>query len=361
MRAFTSSKPKNEAIATELDPRWPLVVARDRTADGQFYYSVATTGVYCRPSCPSRTANPANVRFHLSAADAEAAGFRACRRCKPDQPSADAQNADKIARACRFIEQAEENPPLTKLAQAAGLSIHYFHRIFKAHTGVTPKEYAAAYRAGRMRSQLRRSRSVTQAIYDAGFNSSSRFYETSDKILGMTPTAYRRGGANIAIRFAVGQCSLGAILVAASDKGICAISLDDNPQALIRELQDRFAHAELIGGDADFEAWVARVVGFIEAPRIGLDLPLDIRGTAFQQRVWRALQEIPAGATATYSDIAQSIGAPKAVRAVAGACAANVLAVAIPCHRVIRSDGALSGYRWGIERKRALINRERAA
>lgn len=361
MRAHTAKKSEDEATATELDPRWPRVLARDRTADGQFYYSVATTGVYCRPSCPSRRANPKNVRFHNSAADAQAAGFRPCQRCKPDQPSADAQNADRIAHACRLIEQAEESPPLAELAQAAGLSIHYFHRIFKAHTGVTPKEYAAAHRAGRMRDQLRRSGTVTEAIYDAGFNSSSRFYETSDKMLGMTPTTYRRGGANTAIRFAIGQCSLGAILVAASAKGICAISMDDNPQTLIRDLQDRFPHAELIGGDADFEGLVARVVGFIEAPGIGLDLPLDIRGTAFQQRVWRALQEIPAGATATYTDIAQRIGAPKAVRAVAGACAANALAVAIPCHRVIRSDGALSGYRWGIERKRALIDREHAA
>jgi AraC family transcriptional regulator of adaptative response/methylated-DNA-[protein]-cysteine methyltransferase len=228
-------------------------------------------------------------------------------------------------------------------------------------TGVTPKAYAAAHRANRMRDELGRSSTVTEAIYDAGYNSSSRFYETSDKILGMSPTDYRAGGVNAAIRFAIGDCSLGAILVAASDKGICAILMDDDPEALIRDLQDRFPRAKLIGGDADFETLVAQVVGLIEAPGIGLNLPLDVRGTAFQQRVWQALQEIPVGTTVTYADIARKIGAPKAVRAVAGACAANALAVAIPCHRVVRSDGALSGYRWGIERKRALIDREGAA
>ncbi|MEO6985463.1 MAG: bifunctional DNA-binding transcriptional regulator/O6-methylguanine-DNA methyltransferase Ada [Paralcaligenes sp.] len=361
MRPHIAERSSVQAAATEMDPRWPRVVARDHKADGQFYYSVATTGVYCRPSCPSRTANPKNVRFYDSVADAQAAGFRACRRCKPDEPSADAQNIHKITHACRLIEQAEDIPSLTELAQATGLSTRYFHRVFKTHTGVTPKEYAAAHRADRIRDQLSRGSTVTHAIYDAGFNSSSRFYETSSKLLGMTPTTYGHGGANTAIRFAIGQCSLGAILVAASAKGICSLSMGENPQWLIHDLQDRFPHAELIGGDTDFEALVAQVVGFVEAPGIGLDLPLDIRGTAFQQRVWHALQEIPAGTTATYADIARRIGAPKAVRAVASACAANTLAVAIPCHRVIRTDGTLSGYRWGIERKRALLDREHLA
>lgn len=361
MSALVVEESKEITTATELDSRWPRIVARDRTADGQFYYSVATTGIYCRPSCPSRMANPKNVRFHNSTADAEAAGFRACHRCRPDQPSLDVQNAERIAHACRLIEQAPESPPLAELAKTAGLSPYYFHRVFKAMTGVTPKAYAAAHRANRMRDELGRSSTVTEAIYDAGYNSSSRFYETSDKILGMSPTDYRAGGVNAAIRFAIGDCSLGAILVAASDKGICAILMDDDPEALICDLQDRFPRAKLIGGDADFETLVAQVVGLIEAPGIGLNLPLDVRGTAFQQRVWQALQEIPVGTTVTYADIARKIGAPKAVRAVAGACAANALAVAIPCHRVVRSDGALSGYRWGIERKRALIDREGAA
>ena len=361
MRTLAMKKPRVIAISTETDSRWARVIARDRAADGQFYYSVATTGVYCRPSCPSRLANPKNVRFHDSVADAEDAGFRACRRCKPDQPAAEVQNVEMVVRACRLMEQAEQTPTLADLARAAGLSKHYFHRIFKGVTGVTPKAYAEAHRAGRVRDQLGRSNTITEAIYDAGFNSNGRFYEKSHGVLGMTPTDYRAGGANTVIRFAVGECALGSILVAQSEKGVCAILLGDDPDGLVRELQDRFPRAQLAGGDAVFEKVVAQVVGFVEAPRKGLKLPLDIRGTAFQQRVWQTLLEIPVGTTASYAQIAEKIGMPKAVRAVAGACAANMLAVAIPCHRVVRSDGALSGYRWGVERKRTLIDRERAA
>jgi AraC family transcriptional regulator of adaptative response/methylated-DNA-[protein]-cysteine methyltransferase len=344
----------------EQDQRWASVVSRDPSADGAFYYSVETTGVYCRPSCAARRAKPENVRFHLTPADAEAAGFRPCKRCKPDQVSLEEQKATKIADACRLIEGADEVPTLAGLAEAAGLSTYHFHRVFKAVTGLTPKDYASAHRTKRVRDQLARSNTVTEAIYDAGFNSSGRFYEKSDEMLGMTPTDYRAAGANAEIRFAVGECSLGSILVAKSAKGVCAILLGDDPDVLLRNLQDSFPQAELIGGDAEFEGLVAKVVGFVEAPRIGLDLPLDVRGTAFQQRVWRALRDIPPGATASYTDIAKRIGAPKAVRAVAAACAANALAVAIPCHRVIRNDGALSGYRWGVERKRALLERERS-
>jgi AraC family transcriptional regulator of adaptative response/methylated-DNA-[protein]-cysteine methyltransferase len=344
--------------ATERDPRWACVAARDRSVDGTFWYSVATTGIYCRPSCPSRTANPKNVRFHDSIAAAEAAGFVACKRCKPNQASSDVRNARTVARICRLIEQAEDAPPLAELAEAAGLSTTYFHRLFKAVTGVTPKDFADARRADKVRQNLGRCSSVTEAMYDAGFNSSGRFYAKSGEMLGMTPSDYRAGGAHAAIRFAVGACSLGSILVASSEKGVCAILIGDDPENLVHDLQDRFPRAQLIGGDADFEKLVAQVVGFIEAPGIGLDLPLDVRGTAFQQRVWAALREIPAGTTVSYADIAKTIGAPKSVRAVAGACAANALAVAIPCHRVVRTDGGLSGYRWGIERKRALIERE---
>ena len=358
MKALIAERPAGLPTAAEHDPRWAHVVARDRSVDGTFWYSVATTGIYCRPSCASRVANPKNVRFHTSIADAQTAGFRACRRCRPDQASADAHLAATIARVCRMIEQADGMPALAELAESAGLSPGYFHRVFKRVTGVTPKAYAAALRAGKVREELGRSVTVTAAIYDAGFNSNGRFYEKSGEMLGMTPTDYRAGGANAEIRFAVGECSLGSVLVAQSGKGVCAILMGDDPQALVQDLQDRFPRARLIGGDADFEALVARAVGLVEAPGIGLDLPLDIRGTAFQQRVWAALREVPAGTTVTYSDIAQRIGAPKAVRAVAGACAANTLAVAIPCHRVVRSDGALSGYRWGVDRKRALIDRE---
>jgi AraC family transcriptional regulator of adaptative response/methylated-DNA-[protein]-cysteine methyltransferase len=344
--------------ATVADRRWASVVARDPEADGTFYYSVETTGVYCLPSCGARLPRPENVRFHRTREEAVQAGFRPCKRCKPDQASPLQQRAASIAATCRLIDQAEETPDLERLAQHAGLSVFHFHRLFKAVTGVTPRQYAAARRASRVRAKLTETNTVTQAIYDAGFNSNGRFYEASNDMLGMTPSNYRAGGARIDIRFAVGDCSLGSILVAATDRGVCAILLGDDPDALTRDLQDRFPQANLVGGDAAFEQLVAKVVGLVEAPAIGLDLPLDIRGTAFQQRVWKSLQEIPAGSTATYSDIAARIGSPKAVRAVAQACGANALAVAIPCHRVIRNDGALSGYRWGVERKRTLLERE---
>jgi AraC family transcriptional regulator of adaptative response/methylated-DNA-[protein]-cysteine methyltransferase len=361
MTTMTLDRERTRApIATQDDPRWARLVARDCNADGQFWYSVATTGVYCRPSCPSRRANPKNVGLHDTLAAARATGFRPCKRCNPDGPSRDAEHAALVAKACRLIERSEDQPSLGDLAEAVGLSAGYFHRLFKASTGLTPKDYAAAHRAGRVRTELSRGQSVTEAIYDAGFNSSGRFYEQSTGMLGMTPSRYRAGGADEDIRFAVGQSSLGAILAASSDKGVAAILIGDDPDSLVRDLQDRFPKARLIGGDTAYEALVARVVGFVEAPGLGLDLPLDVRGTAFQQRVWRALREIPAGATATYSDIARRIGAPKSMRAVAGACAANALAVAIPCHRVVRNDGSLSGYRWGVERKRALIDREAA-
>ena len=356
-----SAKKTNLAAVTENDSRWAAVIARDPAADGKFYYSVKTTGVYCRPSCPSRPARPENVQFHATRVAAEQAGFRPCKRCKPDQPSLMEQHAAKVAEICRLIENAEIVPSLEELAHHAGLSVYHFHRIFKAVTGLTPRTYAAAHRAKRVRNELDRSDTVTKAIFDAGYTSNSRFYEKSNQVLGMTPSTYRAGGSNTEIRFALGECSLGSILVASSDCGVCAITLGDDPELLIRDLQDRFPKANLIGGDGAFEQLVARVVGFIEAPAIGLDLPLDVRGTAFQQRVWQALREIPAGSTASYTDIANRIGSPKAVRAVAQACAANPMAVAIPCHRVVRNDGALSGYRWGVERKRALLEREAAA
>jgi AraC family transcriptional regulator of adaptative response/methylated-DNA-[protein]-cysteine methyltransferase len=296
--------------------------------------------------------------LHHSLEAAKATGFRPCKRCNPDGPSIDGENAAMVARACRLIEQSEEEQSLTALAEAVDRSPSYFHRLFKATTGLTPKAYAAAHRAAKVRQGLESGNSVTEAIYDAGFNSSGRFYEKSTDMLGMTPTQYRSGGANEDIRFAVGQSSLGAILVASSKRGVASILLGNDPDALVRNLQDRFPRANLIGADEKYEALVARVVGFVEAPGLGLDLPLDVRGTAFQQRVWQALQEIPVGQTVSYAEVARRIGSPKAVRAVAGACAANNLAIAIPCHRVVRNDGSLSGYAWGVERKRVLLDRE---
>ncbi len=362
-RAAPPTHRAEQAAATVADPRWAAVVARSAQADGRFWYSVQTTGVYCRPGCPARTPLPENVLFHASCAEAERAGFRPCQRCKPDQPAALSHHAALVTEACRIIESAaaDDTPSLQTLATRLGLSASHFHRIFKHATGLTPKAYTAAQRARRLRDTLGSAPSVTDAIYGAGYSSNSRFYEQSAQVLGMTPTHYRAGGAAQDIRFAVGQCALGAILVAQSSRGICAIWLGDDADALVRELQDRFAHAHLIGSDATFEALVAQVVAFVEAPGLGLALPLDVQGTAFQQRVWQALQAIPAGQTASYAQIARRIGAPTAVRAVAQACAANALAVAIPCHRVVKSDGAVSGYRWGVERKRALLALESAA
>lgn len=345
------------APSIDQDPRWRALTRRDPAAG--FFYAVRTTGVYCRPSCPARTPNPRNVSFHATAEAARAAGFRPCLRCRPDEPPPAERRAALVARACRAIEAAESAPSLAALAREAGLSPHHFHRLFKAVAGLTPRDYAAAHRAGRLRRALDAGGTVTEAIQDAGYSSSSRFYESSDALLGMTPTAFRAGGPQLEIAFAVGQSSLGAVLVARSDKGVCAILLGDDPDALVRDLQDRFPRARLVGGDQGFEALVARVVGLVEAPRLGADLPLDVRGTAFQRRVWQALQAIPPGRTASYAEIARAIGAPGSVRAVAGACAANPIAVAIPCHRVVRSDGGLSGYRWGVERKQSLLARER--
>jgi AraC family transcriptional regulator of adaptative response/methylated-DNA-[protein]-cysteine methyltransferase len=358
MTATATKTPKLATPSVAADPRWARIVARDKTADGHLWYSVSTTGVYCRPSCPSRTANPKNVQLHDTLESAKATGFRSCRRCNPDGPSIETENAALVARACRIIEESEEEPSLEELADAIGRSPSYFHRLFKAATGLTPKDYAAAHRAKKVRQGLASGNTVTEAIYGAGFSSSGRFYEKSTDMLGMTPSQYRAGGANEEIRFAVGQTSLGAILVASSKKGVASILLGDNPDELLRNLQDRFPKACLIGADRDYEALVARVVGFVETPAIALNLPLDVRGTAFQQRVWQALQDVPVGKTVSYAEIARRIGSPKAVRAVAGACAANNLAVAVPCHRVVRNDGSLSGYAWGVERKRILLARE---
>lgn len=343
---------------TERDPRWARVRARDASADGAFFYSVKTTGVYCRPSCASRPARPENVAFHLTRAAAERAGFRACKRCQPDQPALPERRAAQVAKLCRLIEQSEQAPSLAQLAEHVGMSTFHTQRLFKQVTGVTPRAYAAAQREGRLRAELAKSGSVTEAIYAAGYNSSARFYEKSSALLGMTPTRYRQGAPELEIQFALTNCSLGQLLVAATERGVCAILLGDDRAALERDLRHRFQKARFRSADAGFARTLGQVTALIEAPQRGSKLPLDIRGTAFQQRVWQALRSIPAGKTWSYSELARHIGAPRAVRAVAGACAANPLAVALPCHRVRRSDGSLSGYRWGPERKRVLLARE---
>jgi AraC family transcriptional regulator, regulatory protein of adaptative response / methylated-DNA-[protein]-cysteine methyltransferase len=355
--ATAKTRRGTEPFATEAE-RWEAMKRRDPAADGHFYYSVRTTGVYCRPSCAARLPRRENVAFHDSRMAAEVAGFRPCKRCRPDAASLAVRRSAVVAEACRAIAAAETPPDLGALARAAGMSRFHFHRVFKAQIGVTPRDYAAACRARRLHDELPRAGSVTEAIYGAGFGSSGRFYAISDALLGMRPKEFRAGGVGAAIRFAVGECSLGAILVAATEKGVCAIMLDDDPERLVRALHDRFPKAQLVGGDPAFEQMVAGAIGLVEGHSAALELPFDLRGTAFQQRVWQALRAIPRGATATYTEIAKRIGRPRAVRAVAQACAANPVAVAIPCHRVVRRDGGLGGYRWGIERKQALLARE---
>ncbi len=343
------------------ESRLAAVRRRDPAADGAFLYSVATTGVYCRPSCAARPALRENIGFHATRVDAERAGFRPCKRCRPDLPPRAEREAALVAAACRTIEAAEEAPTLATLAEAAGISPHHFHRMFHRIAGVTPKAYAAAHRQARVQAGLAAGVPVTEAIYEAGFNSSGRFYEAADAMLGMTATRYRQGGAGETIRHATGRCALGHVLVAATERGICAILLGDDPAALRDDLHDRFPQAALTEADAGFAGWVGQVVALVDDPgHTALSLPLDIRGTAFQRRVWEVLRAIPPGHTLSYAEVAARLGQPAAVRAVAGACAANRLAVAVPCHRVVASTGALAGYRWGVARKRALLERERA-
>lgn len=357
----TKQRPDNRPSGfVSDDERWNAVCRRDATADGKFYYAVKTTGVYCRPSCCARRGLRKNVVFYDTCEEAERAGFRPCKRCQPRGLTLTGEYAAKVAAACHAIEASDYSPDLDSLAKTAAMSKFHFHRVFAKMTGLTPKAYAKAHQAHRIRATLPKHNSVTGAIYDAGFNSAGRFYTESSRMLGMKPKNFRRGGMGEVIRFAVGECSLGAILVAASATGVCAISLGDDPDQLVKELQDNFSQAQLVGGDKAFERVVARVIGLVETPKLGLALPLDVRGTTFQRRVWAALCEIPVGSTASYSQVAKRIGLPKSVRAVAGACASNKIAVAIPCHRVLRMGGAISGYRWGVDRKRALIQRERS-
>ena len=328
-------------------------------AGGKPFYGVDTTGIYCRRGCPSRRPNPRNVRYFGTPAEAERAGFRSCKRCRPDSPEAPDPRLRIALEACRSIEEAETPPSLRELASVASLSPFHFQRLFKSIVGVTPKQYAMEKRSDRLRRQLRDGRAISPALYEAGFASSSRLYESAAATLGMRPSEYRSGAPGEPIRFAVVPSYLGPVLVAATARGICAIEFGRSADALKGRLRARFPKAKLRGPDPGLRKAVARVLSFLDEPRKRRPaLPLDVEGTSFQRRVWQALSRIPAGSTVTYAEIAARIGRPMAARAVAQACAANPVAVAIPCHRVVRADGGPGGYRWGVERKKKLLERE---
>lgn len=351
-----------EEITLTDDEKWESIVYRDSTADGKFYYCVKTTGIYCKPSCSSRRPLRENILFVNDEVEAERLGFRTCKRCGAEIQAKAQRNAELVAEVCRHLENKTQQGKvfcLDEFLKKNGVSRPHFYRLFKSLTGTTPKSYESSARARKLIENLGKSKTVTDAIYSSGFGSNGRFYSDSDQIIGMTPTQYRKAGLDTIIRFALGKCFLGDILVAATERGICAITLGDDPEMLIKDFQDTFPMAHLIGADPDFEQMVSIVVGYVEDPSLSLDLPLDIRGTVFQTRVWEALRKIPSGKTATYADIAASLGCPNAVRAVARACASNKIAIAIPCHRVIRTDGSLSGYRWGVERKQLILDREK--
>jgi AraC family transcriptional regulator of adaptative response/methylated-DNA-[protein]-cysteine methyltransferase len=346
---------RNAAINDEV--RWQAVLDRDLAADGQFVFAVLTTGIYCRPSCRARHALRQNVRFYPNVSAAEAAGFRACKRCQPNKADPQQQRIDKVAQACRLLEQ-ERTLTLDELAREVAVSPYYFHRLFKSVTGMTPRAWQQAWRAKTLRDALKESPTVTDAVLAAGFPGSSSFYRHADDTLGMTARQFRRGGDDLRVHYTLQSCLLGRCLVAASSRGICAVLPGDNDETLIAELEQMFPHAQREEADDGFRQQVAQVIALLDGQRTTVSLPLDIRGTAFQQAVWQALRDIPAGETRSYQQVASSIGKPKAVRAVANACAANKLALIVPCHRVVRQSGALSGYRWGEARKVALLRRE---
>lgn len=347
---------KNRLRITD-DDRWQSVVDRDVDADGQFVFAVQTTGIFCRPSCRAKHALRKNVRFFADAQQAQDAGFRPCKRCLPDKDSAQQHRLDKIARACQLLEQ--ESPlTLDELAQQVAMSPYHLHRLFKATTGMTPKVWQQSWRARRLRDALAKGAPVTQAILNAGFPDSSSYYRKADQALGMTAKQFRKGGDNVSVRYTLADCALGRCLVAESERGICAILLGDDDATLVADLHALFPAAQDVPAEANFQQRVREVIVAINSRDASLSLPLDIRGTAFQQQVWQALRTIPCGETVSYQQLASAIGKPKAVRAVASACGANKLAIVIPCHRVIRGDGALSGYRWGIARKAQLLQRE---
>ncbi len=339
---------------------WKAVAARDARFNGVFVYAVRSTGIYCQPSCPARRPRREQVVFFPRAEAAEQAGFRACRRCVPHEGRAGLP--EWIGRVCRYIEEhSEERMTLEALSAEAGLSPHHLQRSFRRHLGITPRQYAEARRLRSLKESLRNGHSVTRALYDAGYGSSSRLYERSNKRLGMTPATYRRGGENMNISYTIQDCSLGRLLVAATDRGICALSMGDSDAKLEAFLHSEYPNAAIHRDRNGLNRWVDAIVKHVAGRQPQLDLPVDVQATAFQWKVWEALRAIPYGRTQSYSEVARTLGRPTATRAVARACATNPVAVVIPCHRVVREDGGLGGYRWGLERKQALLERERPA
>jgi AraC family transcriptional regulator of adaptative response/methylated-DNA-[protein]-cysteine methyltransferase len=343
------------------DPRWQAVLARNAARDGEFVFAVSTTGVYCLPSCPARRPRREKVEFFARPEQAEHAGYRACLRCRPRARSDNGQ-ADSVKAICRYIEQHLDEPiTLARLGREFHQSAFHLQRRFKAVLGVTPREYADSCRLRLLKRNLQSGNNVTRAMYDAGYGSSSRLYERTASQLGMTPDKYRRGAIAASIRYAVTDSPLGRMLVAATERGVCAIQFGDSDGELVEGLKREFPFAVRKADESGLQAWTKSLVAQMDGKASDPALPLDIRATAFQRRVWRHLQRIPFGATRSYNQVARAIGQPTAARAVARACATNPVAVAIPCHRVVREDGALGGYRWGIERKKALLKREQAA
>ncbi|MGQ5719552.1 bifunctional DNA-binding transcriptional regulator/O6-methylguanine-DNA methyltransferase Ada [Pseudochrobactrum asaccharolyticum] len=343
------------------DPRWQAVLERDPEADGQFVYAISTTGIYCRPTCPSRRPKPEHTQIFDQPHQAEKAGYRPCLRCVPQRlETLQQQQSRLVEEACRLIRDNETAPDLSKLAEHAGFSMSHFHKLFKQVTGITPKKYAQSLRLEKLEQELTNNKtSVTEAIYNSGYNESSNFYASRNRLSGMTASAHKKGGTNIVLHYAIAPCSLGKVLVAATSKGISSILLGDDDNALLDDLRKRFPKAEITASGEEFTDMLQSCVAFIEQPQPHFDLPLDIHGTIFQQKIWQILRQIPPGETVSYAELARLAGMPKAARAVAGACAANPVAVVVPCHRVVRNDSGLSGYRWGVERKRTLLNKEK--
>lgn len=340
------------------DERWRAVVERDSSAEGQFVLAVHTTGIFCRPGCPARTPKRDNVTFYDTPAEAIRAGYRPCKRCRPTGKSISEHQRQVVERARHLIETSETKVTLEGIAANVGMSPWHLQRLFRAHTGLSPAQYQRSLRSGRLRESIGNAPSVTYAIQDAGYGSSSQFYALAPRELGMTPSAFRSGGAGQRIRYGIVQTWLGYLLVAATNRGIASLQMGDSEEEMRERLQSTFPNAELVDDDPTFAEIIEQVVDLAERPRDAASIPVDAGGTTFQHRVWNALRQIPAGSTRTYSEVAEAIGAPKAVRAVAKACADNPVPLVVPCHRVIGKDGSLTGYRYGLARKRALLKRE---